>query len=202
MFTGGEFQRRWLYHKIKIETPGETIPLDDTIRYVKGLSSERYEYENLLVNYPREPFERISYFDVLSGDFLSKYASNFFEDKYVLIGMAKEEYESSVMIPDRRVFRFEIHAAALNTMLQKAYIRRLSEWVTFGATLFCTHLIFMAAVAWRSRRRMVLLLVPIVCVLLFGSAWLLWNVRWLWLEASYPMLATLATGIFVWVKRS
>jgi serine/threonine protein kinase len=202
MFTGGEFQDDWLYQRIKIETPREIVPLDDTIQYVKELPNEHFKYQNLVVNYPADRFERISYVDALEPSYYAA-RGDVFKDKYVLIGMAKGEYEPPVKIPnDRWVHRFEIHAAALNTMLEKSFITRLDKWYTFGATLLCTFLIFTFSIMRRESRWGVPVLVLIVCAVMFGTAYLLWILRWIWFEASYPMWATVASGLLVWIKRS
>ncbi|MCS6804076.1 MAG: protein kinase [Acidobacteriota bacterium] len=175
------------------------IPLDRGSPYLKNLppGPYHYQYHNMLVNFPDEPFRTVSYASLINGEIKR---DDFFQ-KYVLIGSEFPDFEPYRSTPLGQWSPYKIHASALNTMLLKQYIRRFDGLGKLLVMLAAAYLILAFAIRWPAPSWRIAALTAGVCVVMFAVALFLFLRERIWFDASYPNLAAVLTGILVYVKR-
>ncbi|MDD4151391.1 MAG: adenylate/guanylate cyclase domain-containing protein [Candidatus Gracilibacteria bacterium] len=110
--------------------------------YSKSLGKENYSFPNnkvylgdfddkpeLYINYS-EPtkFSTLNFYDVYSGNF----DRNQLKDKIVLIGYTAEGVKDDFMVPEYGIVKgIYVHANAINTVLQKDYIKYFDEKIEY-----------------------------------------------------------------------
>lgn len=198
MATEGRYEPEWRPFDEVIPAGGFRIPIDTSIRYVKNLpeGEYHYEYENLLVNFPRKRFQTVSYADVLTGN-----TDQDFFQKYVLIGNEFSDFEPFRDTPIGPRSPYIIHASALNTILLNQYIRRVTGMPRLLILLIVAYAVFAVAIKWPPRTRKLLIVTAGVWVGLFAVAYFLFVTDRVWFDSSYPGLAAAVTGLLAYWKR-
>jgi serine/threonine protein kinase/CHASE2 domain-containing sensor protein len=199
MATGGKYDWRWPLKNGVLQASNLSIPIDTSVRYVKNLPVGKYhfEYDNLLINFPTEPFRTVSYADVYAG----KIEPDLFQNKYVLIGSGAAQFEPFRQVPNDFWSPYKIHASALNTILRKSYIIRITGLPGFLVLLFAAYLVLALAIKSPARSRLLVAGVAGVCLILFGAAFVLFKAARIWFDTDYAMMASLVTGLLTYWKR-
>ncbi|MBI3951237.1 MAG: protein kinase [Acidobacteria bacterium] len=198
MATGGEYDKQWYVSENVFRASRLVIPIDASFRYVQNLpeGKYRYDYDNLIVDFPRDEFQLISYYDIWSGN------TEFdFSQKYVLIGAEYSRFEAYRQTPLGAWSPYKIHASALNTILRGTYITRFAKTPSFLVLLLASYLVFVLAMRWPSRSWMLLAATAGLCILFFGIAMFLFLPYRIWFDSSYPSLAAGLTGVLAYLKR-
>lgn len=197
MATEGRYEPEWRPFDGVIPAEGFRIPIDTSIRYVKNLPEGQYhyEYENLLVNFPRQRFPTVSYSDVLTG-----HTDQDFFQKYVLIGNEFSDFEPFRDTPIGPRSPYIIHASALNTILLQQYIRRVTGMPRLLIVLMVAYAVFALAIKW-PRTWKLLMVAAGVWMGLFAVAYFLFASNRVWFDSSYPGLAATVTGLLAYWKR-
>jgi len=198
MATSGEYDKRWRESVGVLPVPGFAIPIDTSIRYLKNLQEGkyRYEYEDLLVNFPLDKFRTVSYYDVWSGNT----DVDFFQ-KYVLIGSEFKNFEPYRWTPLSEWSPYKIHASALNTILRGTFIHKFSGVPSLLVLLLAAYLVFALAIKLPARSWVLLAVTAGVWIVLFGTAYFLFRSHRIWFDSSYPGVAAAVTGLVTYFKR-
>ena len=118
-----------------------------------------------------------------------KYNPEDFRGKVVLIGASAEGLFDFKASPLARVLGVEVHAAALDTILQNEFVHRVPRWVVIAAVFALALLAAAAGIAMRIR-----FLVPLVITVAIGyvglAFWFLGH-RHVWLDIVSPTMALL-----------
>jgi serine/threonine protein kinase/CHASE2 domain-containing sensor protein len=198
MATEGRYEQGWQPFEGVSPADRFRIPIDTSVRYVKNLpeGENHYEYDNLLVNFPRKKFQTVSYSDVLTGN-----TDQDFFQKYVLIGNEFSDFEPFRDTPIGQRSPYIIHASALNTILLNQYIRRVTGMPRLLVLLIVAYAVFALAIEWPPRTRKLLIVTAGVWVGLFAVAYFLFVTDRVWFDSSYPGLAAAVTGLLAYWKR-
>jgi CHASE2 domain-containing sensor protein/tRNA A-37 threonylcarbamoyl transferase component Bud32 len=180
---------------------GRIVPLQKAPPSVESLPGERFDLETIPINYARQRFERLSYHDVFEGSiFNSGLPQNYFAGKYVLIGVAYDKFEAPLPVPQggkrADVYGFEIHASAMSTILQNAYIRRIQGLTVWVVIALVSLTVFVCGIRFGSRLKVMLPILIGVGVVLWGVSYGL-SYSYRWFDASYAIFGAITIAAFV-----
>jgi CHASE2 domain-containing sensor protein/tRNA A-37 threonylcarbamoyl transferase component Bud32 len=200
MLNRGQFDQDSYIPGSEARLEDQAVPLEERVLYVKNLPTDRFVFEVLNISFAKERFQQLRYFDVYQGRLNSEgqLPPNFFQGKYVLIGAAGE-FEELAQSPREQVYRFELHASAMNTILEKLFIRRIYGFPVLVVVVIASFIVFGVGVRYGQDLKVLLPVVAGVIVALFGVSYLLFKLASLpyWLDSSYAMLAAISVAGFL-----
>jgi CHASE2 domain-containing sensor protein len=168
---------------------------------------DKYDGEVFIINYPsRQDLMKLrkggaqyrSYKDVIADN--PSLARDAFRNKCVIIGATDQDLEPPVAIPvEPQVYPCEIHASALNTILNKSYIKRADPVLTPVIMALASVIVFLVGCVLPRRWYLGLFFIAVIVwwIVLIEVPSRAYQFDFLWLEATYPTGAVLATALCV-----